>query len=58
MASISVTTYTLKLIDEAERQAKVGSKPSNFKCFRAEINTRFTETGKVVARPPWETSKL
>ena len=34
MASISVITYTLKLIDEAETQAKVGSKPSNFKKFR------------------------
>ena len=29
MASIMVTTYTLKLLDEAEKQAKVEAKPSN-----------------------------
>ena len=49
MASIMVTTYTLKLLDEAEKQAKVGPKPSNFKNFRVLKSTHLIETGKFYA---------
>jgi hypothetical protein len=62
MASIMVTTYTLKLLDEAEKQAKVREKPSTFqkKFSRFEKSTtfRFIETCKFDAEARWETSQL
>ena len=57
MASISVTTYTLKLIGEAERQAKVGQTVQFQKFWRLK-STRLIDTGGFVARPQWKTSKL
>ena len=39
MASIMVTTYTLKLLDEAEKQAKVGTNRLISKIFTFEINS-------------------
>ena len=39
MASITVTDFTLKLIDEAEKQAKVGQTAQFSKVFAFEINS-------------------
>ena len=57
MASITVTGFTLKLIDEAEKQAKVGQTVQFIYFFAIEIN-RLIEIGGYDAMPQWETIKL
>ena len=57
MASIMVTNFTLKLIDEAESQAKVGQ-TAQFQWFSRLRPTRFIENGGYDAVPQWETIKF
>lgn len=57
MASIMVTDFTLKLIDEAEKQAKVGQ-TVQFQKISHLKSTRLIEIGGYDAGPQWETSQL
>lgn len=57
MASIMVTTYTLKLLDEAEKQAKVRANRRISKVLRLK-STRLIETGEYDVGPQRESSQL
>ncbi len=54
MASIMVTDFTLKLLGEAEEQAKVGQTVQ----FSRLKPTRLIEFGGYDAGPQWETIQL
>lgn len=57
MGSITVTHYTLKLLDEAEKQAKVG-KTGLCQKFSRLKSARLIEIGGYDAGPQRDTSQL